>query len=441
MQKLYAHIMRLGTFALKSTLKKRMKKGKEDPERIHERMGKYKKERPEGPMAWVHAASVGEAQSALILIVTILDAYQDTHILVTTGTVTSASLMEQRLPARAFHQYYPLDHPGWVSDFLGHWKPDTILWLESELWPNMLTEIRSRDIPCALVNAKLSEKSLKNWKIAPKQAKKILSAFQLILTQTQNDADHYAQLGATQAHVTGNLKYSAAPLPYDEKERTRIENAVENRPLWLYASTHDGEEDIACRIHKHLSKSIDSLLTIIVPRHPERRKQIEPLGEKYGVTMKFRGGAKQLPGDDTDVYVADTIGELGLFYRLSPIACIGRSLSNDGGGGHNPIEAAQLDCAILYGHKIQNLAEIYAEFDDASAALCVKNETELQTRIEKLLTDTEGCHVLQNRALSFVQNKSNGLSKLMELLSDNLAPLRSERERQEQENKLWQSGT
>jgi len=404
--------MTAGSPLLRRTLLRRSKAGKEDPGRLNERMGVYEKTRPDGPLVWFHAASVGEAQSTLILIKALQEQTGFQNILVTTGTVTSARLMEKRLPPGAFHQFYPMDHPQWVRQFLDHWQPDLVLWMESELWPNMLREIGKRNIPSALINARMSEKSFRRWKVARNNVKHILDTFHLILTQTQEDADSFSKLGATQVSVSGNLKYSATPLPCDEETLSNLRQATADRPLWFYASTHDGEEEIACRLHAHLKKTMPDLLTIIAPRHPERRDDITAICKKYSLKAHLRstGGT---PQKNDDIYIADTLGEMGLFYRLSPVVCIGRSFSNDGGGGHNPIEAAQLECAILHGPHVQNLSAIYSEMDKAGATLCLKDEKDFQSRLSRLLTDIEGASALQNKASGFVSGKNNILNLVM----------------------------
>lgn len=415
--------MGAGTFFLRSMLNRRCRQGKEDPARLEERMGVAGRERPDGKLVWFHAASVGESQSTLILLNALLDRYPELTALVTTGTVTSAALMEKRLPRRAFHQYYPLDHPQWAAQFLDHWQPDMALWMESEIWPNMLKGIKERDIPAALVNARLSEQSFKRWKLAAGEIKKLLDTFSVCLAQTEEDAAYFTQLGASNVTATDNLKYSAAPLPCDEADLKALKGAVKDRPLWLYASTHDAEEEIACRIHKHLQKTMPSLLTIIVPRHPERREELRKACEKYGLSVKLRSEKRALPDEKDQIYIADTLGELGLFYRLCPIACIGRSFSADGGGGHNPIEAAQLGCAVLHGPKVQNLARIFEDFDEAGAAIKLKTEQDFQSRLERMLTDSDGLDAMQNKATRFAQDKSKVLEKVMTRLDPLLQTL------------------
>lgn len=405
---------------LRFLLSRRARKGKEDPARLPERMGTPGHPRPPGPLLWLHAASVGEAQSALILLDALLARDPALHVLVTTGTVSSAGLMTRRLPARALHQYAPLDHPAWVASFLDHWRPDHVLWMESELWPNMLAAIRARKIPAALVNARLSPRSVRRWQKLRGAIAELLSTFAVILAQTDEDAANFRSLGAPHVTVTDNLKYAAAPLPLDDAALPALFTAVGARPLWVYASTHDGEEDLACRLHKSLAAQLPDLLTIIVPRHPDRRAAIAETCTRHGLTARLRstGGA---PQNGDAVYIADTMGELGLFYRLAPVACIGRSFSNDGGGGHNPIEAAQLGCAVIHGPHIQNLQALFDEMNKAGAALRLSDEADFETQLRRLLTDSTTCDALRERGANFVMTKAQILNRVVGDLSPVLA--------------------
>lgn len=419
MNVLYKSVMGVSAPALRSILKKRVRQGKEDPVRLAERMGVPSASRPvEKPLIWFHAASVGEAQSTLILIQALHKTYEDAHFLVTTGTITSAELMRKRLPHYATHQYYPLDHPQWVANFLDHWSPDAVIWMESELWPCMISEIKLRNIPAALVNARLSERSLKRWKMAKTSAKELLSTFSAFLAQTDADKQAFEELGAENVTITDNLKYSADPLPYDAAALSHLKEAIGERPVWLYASTHKGEEELACRLHQQLERQHPDLLTIIVPRHPERAEAIIKTCENHDLKVSLRAQNHTLPQNTDNVYVANTLGELGLFYRLSPIACIGRSFSYDGGGGHNPIEAAQLECAVIHGPHVQNLAQIFEEMNQDGAALRLKDELDFHQRLEKLLTDAEGLEALQRKAESFVAKKAVVLDRVLAILTD-----------------------
>ncbi len=417
MLEIYKSLMRFSSPALEALLKHRSRAGKENPHRLGERMGMPGRSRPTGELVWFHAASVGEAQSTLILVNAILERLPQAHVLVTTGTLTSAQLMAQRLPARAFHQFYPLDHPVWVRSFLDHWRPDLVLWMESELWPSMLGEIRRREIPALLVNARLSPRSRRRWAFGGKTAQRLLQAFGLVMAQTEDDAAAFRALGAPSVIVTGNLKYGAAALPCDEQALHKMRQSIGGRPLWLYASTHDGEEDIACRLHRALKEKTPGLLTVIVPRHPERRAAVLEICRRDGLAARLRGAEHALPQDGDDIYIGDTLGELGLFYRLAPIACIGRSFSDDGGGGHNPVEAAQLGCAVLHGPHVQNLAEIYADMDRAGAAVCLRDEEDFRSRLEKLLHDKTGLTLLRQKASSFAAEKERTLGNVLAALS------------------------
>ncbi len=411
----YRFLTQNGKFALNMLLKRRLQRSKEDPARIDEKRGIYTKPRPNGALFWVHAASVGEAQSALILINRLLGRHKDLQILITSGTRTSAQMMADKLPERAFHQYYPLDHPDWVVGFLDHWNPDAIFWMESELWPNMLLEIQDRKIPAMLVNARLSKTSFRRWMMFKGPAQKILGAFSRVLTQTDTDAQRFHALGidTEKIVVTDNLKYSARPLAYDEKELKKLLAKISQRPVWLYASSHDGEEQIACRVHQQLKIQFPDLLTIIAPRHPERRDSIQKSCANFELRVNMRGKDKTPPDETTDIYIADTMGELGLLYRLVPVACIGRSFSLDGGGGHNPIEAAQLHCAILHGPHVHYQQEIFDEMHIAGVALNMRDESMLANTLQTLLSSPEKLQNLQKKGYDFAQEKDTVIEKVM----------------------------
>jgi 3-deoxy-D-manno-octulosonic-acid transferase len=405
--------------ALQLVLNRRLKNGKEAPGRVDERKGIAPLQRLPGTLVHLHAASVGEAQSALVIIDRLLKADDKLHVLITTGTVTSARMMEKNLPARSLHQFAPLDHPGWVKRFMDHWRPDLVLWMESELWPNMLHEIKSRGIPSVLINARLSDKSFSRWKYFKNSAHEILSSFNIILAQTEKDTERFGVLGACNVITTDNLKFSAKPLGYDEGSFKKLSAHLGGRPLWLFASTHKGEETMAARVHERLKASITDLLTIIVPRHPDRRDQIEMELEKTGLKVLFRGEDKTAPTAETDIYIADTMGELGLFYRLAPVACIGRSFSDDGGGGHNPIEAAQLHCAVLHGPHIQYQKAIYDEMNDARAAVMVEDESALVQKLNDLLIRPDYLESCRKAATDFLRQKESVVDRVM----NNVLPL------------------
>ncbi len=419
------YIYRALTYAsapiLSSILKKRLENRKEDQQRFVEKKAVINMPRPNGMLIWVHAASVGEAHTALIVVNRIIKNTQNINILLTTGTVTSAKLVESKLPDRAYHQFAPLDHPVWVKNFLSHWQPNIAIWMESELWPNMLYELKQRKIKAFLLNAHMSDKSFNSWKKIPFLPKRMLGAFEEILCQTILDKERYSKLGGNQVHVTDNLKYSAEPLGFVQGDLDKVQKVVKDRPIWLYASTHKGEEKLAAETHLKLQKTYPELLTIIVPRHPERREEIAQLFANHKVT--FRGENKDLPKHDDQIYVADTLGELGLFYTLSPIAMIGRSFSDDGGGGHNPIEAANLNCAVLSGPNVQNLQEIFDDMCVQNACISISGPENLAHELEKLLKGDDYLQSYQKAAKEFSKNKTSVIDKVMAHIQPSLDDL------------------
>ena len=410
---LYKAITYLSSPLLSLLLLWRKTKSKEHPQRLYERQGSPSLARPNAPLIWIHAASVGEAQSALIMIETISATQPDIEFLVTSGTVTSSALMAKRLPYNAVHQFMPLDHPNWVNHFLNHWQPDLVLWMESELWPNMLGAIKEREIPAALLNARMSDRSFKRWRLLKSSARTLLSTFDVILTQTDLDKERFDILGAEKVIVSDNLKYSAATLPCDADDLAALQKSIGERPVWLYASTHNGEETLAARVHTDLAELYPDLLTILVPRHPERRDSIENTLHTMGLKTQLRGEQSTLPNSETEIYIADTLGELGLFYTLSPIAMIGRSFSNDGGGGHNPIEAAQLNCAVLTGPHVQNQTQLFNEMLAAKAAQQVISEQELLDHLKIYLNDKDALNAAIHDATTFAQSKNNIIHNVM----------------------------
>ena len=365
-------------------LVRRLARGKEDAARFAERCGKPSLPRPDGPLVWVHAASIGEAVSMLALIDALVAARPSLSVLVTTGTVTSARLLAARLPAgRAIHQYVPVDRPAYVRRFLNHWRPDLALWVESELWPNLIMETAAREIPLLLLNGRMSQRSFERWQRWPGLIGPVVGAFALCLAQDVGQAERLRQLGARRALCVGNLKSAARPLPVSEAELAKLAAEAAGRPLWLAASTHEGEEAAAASAHFALKQRGD-VLTLIVPRHPARANAVAAMLEAQGLRVARRSLAQPI-APETDVYLGDTLGELGLFYRLAGIAFIGGSLVPS--GGHNPLEAALLDCALLHGPDMSNCAAIARELDTAGAALVVRDDRELAAAVARLMGD------------------------------------------------------
>ena len=381
---LYRMATDLGSPLLALHLNRRVGKGKEEALRLGERSGQATIERPGGPLLWVHAASVGESLAALPLIEVLLDDRQDLHILLTTGTVTSAKLMATRLPPRAMHQFAPLDQAGAWRRFFAHWRPDVGCLIESEIWPNLILEAERSNLPLTLINGRMSPRSARRWGIARASARRLLRSFALCLARGQADADRFSALGAVDVRMVGDLKNAAPPLPAAPAALAKFRAMIGKRPVWLAASTHPGEEVSVVAAHRQIRRRHPDLLTIIVPRHPDR-------GE--GLACELRAGGEELarrslneqPDAATEIYLADTLGELGLFYRVADLAFIGGSLVPH--GGQNPLEAARLGCPILFGAHTANFEEMTARLLDADAARRVGDADELARAVDTLLAE------------------------------------------------------
>jgi len=372
----------LATPGLRSMLRRRVGRGKEIASRLPEREGFDAMPRPPGRLIWLHAASVGESQSILPVLSALRAQAPEASILVTTGTVTSAALLAARLPElglqSVMHRFVPLDVPAWVARFLDHWRPDVAGLVESELWPNLIEGCRARGIPMMLVNARMSARSLRGWQRVPRFARDMIGAFDRVQAQSEADAAHLRLLGARHVDAPGNLKLAAAPLPADPTELARLRALIGRRPVWLASSTHPGEEEVAGQVHRSLIAAHPDLLTIIAPRHPERGAAVAAV-----LDAPRRAAGQDLGAGG--LWVADTLGELGLLYRLAPLAFVGRSLV--GQGGQNPLEPARLGCAIAVGPHTANFSEAVQALEAAGALTRVADATELTGWVDGMLRD------------------------------------------------------
>jgi len=411
----------LGTPIASQLLLRRQKRGKEHPERLKERLGQASLPRPNGPLVWVHGASVGEMLAAIALIERLRA--RDFAVLVTSGTVTSAALAEQRLPSGVLHQFVPLDAPRFVRRFLEHWRPGLALFVESDLWPNLICSCAKRRIPMIIINGRLSERSFMRWRRVPGVIAALLNRFDLCLAQSATDAERYAKLGAPRVSATGNLKLDVPALPADEAALRRLRDIVGKRPVVLAASTHGDEETIIIGAHRRLRAKFPTLLTIIVPRHPPRGQSIAETAKAAGLAVALRSRRAQ-PMPDIAVYVADTLGELGLMYRLAPIAFMGGSLASH--GGQNPIEPIRLGAAIIHGPHVWNFGEIYAALDSAHGAQQVAGEEELAARLSLWLADPPARQAAAEAATGTIAKLSGALDRTWTALDPYLIQLRLE---------------
>ncbi|AWN47767.1 3-deoxy-D-manno-octulosonic acid transferase [Methylobacterium terrae] len=400
-----------GEPALAGLLAWRRRRGKEDPVRLPERTGRPGKPRPAGPLVWAHGASIGEALSLLGLVERLTR--RGFTVLVTSGTRTSAELLARRLPRGALHQFAPLDAPRYVARFLDHWRPDLALVAESEIWPNTILALHAREVPLILVNGRMSERSAKAWSRTPGIARALLSRIALCLAQSREEAERFARLGAPRVEAGGNLKFDAGPPPADPEPLRQLAGVVAGRPVWLAASTHPGEEAAAIAAHRALARRHPGLLTVVVPRHPERGPTVAADAAAAGLRVGRRAAGGQ-PHDKVDLYVADTVGELGLFYRLCPLAFVGGSLARH--GGQNPIEPARLDTAILSGPHVRNFASVYAALERAGGARTVRDGQELTAAVGELLADPAGRQRMARAAAAAIEEAGGATDRAMAAL-------------------------
>jgi 3-deoxy-D-manno-octulosonic-acid transferase len=399
----------------------RKRRGKEDPERLGERRGIASRERPEGRLAWLHGASIGETLALMPIVERLIR--RGFKVLVTSGTRTSAELLGRRLPPGAVHQFVPLDVPRFMRRFLDHWRPDLALVAESEIWPNSILELERRGIPLVLVNGRMSERSFRRWSRAPRISGALLERFALCLAQTPADAERLSRRGATRVGVAGNLKFDASPPPADARAVAQLSGLLSGRPVWVAASTHPGEEEMAVAAHQAVAGRLPGLLTVLVPRHPQRGAEIEEMAGAAGLEVLRRSAAGQ-PERSSEIYVVDTVGELGLFYRLTPLVFMGGSLVPH--GGQNPIEAAKLGAAILHGPHVHNFTDVYAALDRVGGARPVGDGEGLARALGELLPAPARTREMARAAAEAVESLGGAVSRVMQAIEPFIARMAPE---------------
>ena len=398
-------------------IKKRLRIGKESYGRFNERIGNYKHPRPEGKLYWFHGASVGESISMLPLIDKLLSEDENLHILVTTGTLTSADIMQKRLPERAFHQFIPFDVPQYARNLINHFKPDLALWFESELWPSLLSEIKSHNIPLILVNGRISDKSYKTWKHFKFISKELLSCFNLCLGQSEQDKNRLTLLGAPKTACVGNLKFAGVPLPLDTDKLQTVKQSIGNRPVFLISSTHHNEEEQFASHLPTLQANVPNILTIVVPRHPQRGIEINQMFINKRFKTALRSANEPIT-PETEIYIADTIGEMGIWYNISPLTFIGGSLIPH--GGQNFIEPARDKNAVIVGPYMHNFTEMLKNAKIAHAVWQVNSAAEVIEHAVVLYREPEELAEAQKTAYQWAESEFSVLDKIVTVLKKEL---------------------
>lgn len=387
-------------------LRRRAARGKEDAARLDERLGRARTPRPDGDLVWLHGVSVGEATSLLPLVAALRACRPGLALLVTSGTTTAAEMLARRLPEGVIHQYAPVDTPQTVDRFLSHWRPSLAIFVESELWPNMIQEAHARGVKLALVSARITEGTARNWRRFPVAAHEIFSSFDLILPQDDATAERVRLLGGSPGPKL-NLKLAGDPLPADEAELARLRNACGGRKVVLAASTHPGEDEIV--VEAFASAADANALLILAPRHPDRGPD---LAARFTATRRAAG---QPPKGQ--IHVADTLGELGLFFRLADVVVMGGGWA--GVGGHNPLEPARIGRPILTGPDVSNAAEPYADLFAEAAAIEAADAEALSRHLRGLLDNPAIARRIGEAALRYANRQSAALDDAL----DRLEPL------------------
>ncbi|MBL8536167.1 MAG: 3-deoxy-D-manno-octulosonic acid transferase [Hyphomonadaceae bacterium] len=385
----------------------RTRNGKEDPTRLQERFGRYSRPRPGGAVLWLHAASVGESAVAMTLVEALAARDHALSFVLTTGTRTSADVVARRELARLTHVYAPLDRIDCVRRFLDHWRPDAGVFVESEVWPNLLLEARTRALPLALVNARMSPATLRRWTSWRTAARTLFGIFAFVSAADSRSVSALAELRGKPVDVSGSLKLAAPSLPVDQQARAMLEAEIGARPVWLAASTHAGEDEIALEAHELLRRERPDALLIIAPRHPDRGAAI---------AARARGAPRRSEGAKigaAPVYVADTLGELGLLYEIAPVALVAGSLLPHL-KGHNPVEPANHGAAILSGPYVESFDDLFEALLSADGARVVRNVEDIAAEVAALWSDESKRMRLVTSARTITERGAEAFAKTVE---------------------------
>lgn len=394
----------------------RTKQGFEDPNRVKERLGIPSVNRKKGTLIWFHSASIGETLLVLSLIEKASKNFPSQNILLTTQTVSSGEMVTSKLTENVVHQYLPYDVLPGVRRFLNHWQPSVGILVESEFWPVLISEANQQDIPLLVINGKMTHKSFHRWRRFPKFTQALFDKINLFLVQSTEIKSRFSELGVKQDKliISGQLKQESKPLSHDPEELTNLNKYFQNRQVWVAASTHEGEEEIIAETHVRLSSNTDNnIQLILVPRYPERGREIAELLSAYGLNSVLRSKG-ELPGESSTVYIADTMGELGIWYRLAKVSFIGGSLVHR--GGHNPYEPALLGCPIIHGKYYENFSAEYEQLKEQGGSQMVTNSKELARAIERALDPQNSFRYISNAKVLEQSDENDAVDKTLDVI-------------------------
>ena len=415
---LYKYLMVLISPVLWIWIRYRLIVGKEHSHRIKERFGYPTIVRPNNSIIWLHGASVGEVKTLFPLVDKIRNNYPDTYILITSATRTSADLIYKNSLPNTYHQYLPLDIPKAVNSFVEYWKPSVLIIAESEIWPNLLTTVKSKNIPIALINGRFSQKSIKSWCLIKNTAQIIFNYFEIIISADMNTDRFLREVIGDKVQYLGNLKSNASHLEVNKISYNKLKIQIGDRPVWCAASTHKGEEKFIISAHKKLKSKFPSLLLIMALRHPERAKSVI---KKIDNLTVAKHSCDETITNKTDIYLIDTIGDMGLAYSLSEITLVCGSLIK-GLKGHNPLEPANFSNAILTGNYFNSFQDIYMSMINLKAAARISSVDKIEKHVSELLSDSNKLKNKQNLAFNFVNRQTSILDttwyKLRQIISE-----------------------
>lgn len=396
----------------------RLHQGKETHISFKEKLCKSLKPRPEGKLVWVHLASVGEFISAVPLIKELQKKNPNASFLITSITVNSAKVFEEYNLTNTIHQFLPIDSSYHLNKFFKHFKPDCGIFVDSEIWPNLINTA-SKFCNLVLVNGRMSPKSYSKWVTFKSVAEYFLRQFKIIMPYSKMEVKKFQHLSPeSNVKYLVNLKYLSPKLPYNPTELEDFKAYTQNRLVWVAASTHKGEEELIMTTHKILKKTLPNVLTIIIPRHPNRGNEIKDLITTNNLSCYLRSEG-EVPDDSLEVYLANTLNELGLFYSLASISFVGGSLVSV--GGHNILEPARLSSAIIVGNYTFNFHEIISEFKEEKALLEVSSARELATQLEYLFRNPADVEKLVSNATNIVNSQDGNLSTMIDELNKHLS--------------------
>ena len=350
---------------MRRVLAGRIRKAKENAARAGERLGIATQVRPTGRVVWMHAVGLGEVLALRPLIVGMQQVAPDLNFVITSTARSSADVLGQNLPANTVHQFLPLDGPTYMAKFLDHWQPCLSIWSEQDIWPGAIHDCAARDIPLAYVNGRMDNKSTAKRARLAGLYKKVFGLFDLITVQDEQTAENLSSLGGRDVRVTGSLKPAAEPLSVDVGMLATLQVALEGRKIWVAASTHCEDEAVLIDAQRELVKRDPSWLLILAPRAPARGDEIEGALVQAGLTCTRRSKGGQ-PDPSHSVWIVDSFGELGLWYRLAAAAFVGGSYGSL--GGHNPWEAICLNLLVCHGPNVANFAKDYEVLDYSGAS-------------------------------------------------------------------------